>query len=483
MTGPALKNPLWTAYEAAAAASGRLYVKQQGAQREARASADDWAARGVNFDTRQLAPGDLFIAVQGARDGHEFLTEAQMAGACAALVSQIPANAPNGLPLLQVTDTMAGLKALAVAARDRNFGKFIAVTGSVGKTSTKDMLRAALNPLGDVHAAVKSFNNELGVSVSLATLPANADYGVFEIGMNHAGEITPLTALVRPHAAIITTIAAAHLENFDSIDGIAAAKAEILTGVRPGGAAILPKDSPYYDFLAGEAAKAGITRIIAFGETADGKAGARLNSYTQEGDHADIRAEILGEMHEFRALMPGKHQALNALAALAAIKAVGGDLAQAVEGLSAFVPGEGRGATQTVTLNGKRLRIFDESYNANPASMKAGIARLAGEPGRRVAVLGAMKELGPDTPALHAGLAEPLHAAGVTRLWTAGEEMQALAAAAPSIHAGHEANAIDLLEPLLADLQDGDAILFKGSNASKVGALLSAFLAKTDGAA
>ncbi|MEM6649244.1 MAG: UDP-N-acetylmuramoyl-tripeptide--D-alanyl-D-alanine ligase [Pseudomonadota bacterium] len=466
-------SDLWTAYEAAAATFGDV----MGAE---------WSASGLSIDTRRLEPGDIFVAVKDVRDGHDFLAAAANAGAAAALVSYIPEDAPASLPLLKVNDTMAGLRTLARASRDRNFGKLVAVTGSVGKTSVKEMLRATLSEAGDVHAAAASFNNHLGVPLTLASLPPKSDYGVFEIGMNHAGEITPLVAMVRPHVAIITTIAAVHLEFFDSVDGIAAAKAEILSGIRPGGVAVLPADSSYYEYLESEAKGQNVDRIIPFGETADGKKGAQLTGYEeQKGGKAKVTAKVLDEDISFLLQAKGKHHAVNAMSVLASCSALGIPMEKACRGLEQFTAGDGRGAVYERTLQGKKIRILDESYNANPTSMTATLTVLgATQPegqGRRIAVLGEMKELGPQSPDLHASLAPPILEAKVEKLYTAGQDMLALnEKLSGQVPQHHREKAEELMEALGADLRDGDVVLFKGSNASGIGTLLKLFLAKTD---
>lgn len=471
-----MSGPLWTSFEAAAATGGRI---------DAPPGADGWAVGGLSIDTRTLVPGDLFVALADVRDGHDFLGAAAAAGAAAALVTHRPDDAPQDLPLLVVEDPLAAVQALARAARDRNFGRLIGVTGSAGKTSTKEMLRAALAPSGQVHAAAKSFNNHIGVPITLASLPASADFGVFEIGMNHAGEITPLTGLVQPHVAIITTVAAAHLEHFKSVDDIAAAKAEILNGLRPGGVAILPADNAYFGQLADAAADVGVGTILPFGQTADPILGVRLDEYSPGPGGASVRATVLGQAVGFTLKAPGKHQAMNAMAVLAAAHAVGAPLEQTLAGLSAFVPGDGRGATHSVAVHGHQVQVLDESYNANPASMGAAFDVLHSTmpygTGRRIAVLGEMKELGADSVALHQGLAGPLLGAKTDLVLTAGQHMEPLSAVLPDgVAVAHAQTAADLLAPLLEVLRDGDVILFKGSNASGLGSLLKAFLAKAD---
>ncbi|MFC2952010.1 UDP-N-acetylmuramoylalanyl-D-glutamyl-2,6-diaminopimelate--D-alanyl-D-alanine ligase [Marinicaulis aureus] len=467
-------NTLWDAYEAAAATGGALCARGGDPKRW---TAEEWSAGGVSIDTRTLKPGDIFVALRDARDGHEFLKNAFAAGASAALVARAPEDAPEGAPLLVVGDTLEGLRDLARAARTRNFGKRVAVTGSAGKTSTKEILRAVLGSDGDVHAADKSFNNHWGVPLTLARLPMRADYGVFEIGMNHPGEITPLTALVRPHAAIVTTVAAAHLEFFKSVEEIAEAKAEIFSGLAPGGVAVLPFDNEFFPLLKKRAEEAGAASFISFGE----KAGAdfQLLDYKADGAGAQLKAKIKGETIEFSAGIPGRHQATNMLAALAAADAVGCPLEGAIRALSAITPAEGRGARTQIAVEGGAATLIDESYNANPASMEAAIGLLgASEPpagGRRIAILGEMLELGPEGPKLHEKLVTALVAAKVDRVYAAGQLMRHLWDALPPEMRGlHAGDAVGLVGPVLDAVAPGDIIMVKGSNASKVSAVARA---------
>ncbi|NNL88311.1 MAG: UDP-N-acetylmuramoyl-tripeptide--D-alanyl-D-alanine ligase [Marinicaulis sp.] len=463
-----MTRELWTAIEAAAATGGALCAR---GDRSLGWAAEEWAARGISIDTRNLKPGDIFVALRDARDGHEFVPNAFDAGAAAALVAGAPENAPTGAPLLVVGDTLQGLRDLAVAARLRNFGKRIAVTGSAGKTSTKEILRGVLAPSGSVHAADKSFNNHYGVPLTLAQLPMNARYGVFEIGMNHAGEITPLTELVRPHAAIVTTVAAAHLEFFKSVDEIAAAKAEIFSGLTRGGVAILPADNKYFDFLKKRAEQAGAAGFISFGESKG--ADFRLLHHEAAGAGAKMNVSINGDKREFAFGIPGKHQAVNLLAALAAASSVGACIDAAIDAAASLVPADGRGARSSIQIGAGAATLIDESYNANPTSMAAAIGLLGDAPlgadGRRIAVLGEMLELGSDAPSLHAGLAENLSAAKIDSVFVAGALMDNLWDALPSAMRGAKAhNANDLVNDVIAALAPGDAIMVKGSNASGV---------------
>jgi UDP-N-acetylmuramoyl-tripeptide--D-alanyl-D-alanine ligase len=469
---------LWTAFEAAAATGGALCARGGDPDRWI---AEEWAAGGISIDTRTLAPGEMFVALSDARDGHDFVRSAFERGASAALVSRAPDNAPDGAPLLVVPDTLEGLRDLAVAARLRNFGKRIAVTGSVGKTSTKEMLRAAFAAAGRVHASDKSFNNHWGVPLTLARMPMQADYSVFEIGMNHAGEIIPLTKLVRPHAAIITTIGEAHIENLGSRENIAKAKAEIFLGVVKGGAVVLPTDNDFHGLLVERAREAGVERIINFGESKD--ADIRLVSFSGDASGSAVEASVFGEPLVFSLQAPGRHQAMNALAVIGAARAVGVSAGRASAGLKGLGAAQGRGAQSRVRLNsGAVIRILDESYNANPTSMAAALALLGqmtpGPGGRRIAVLGEMLELGAGAAGYHAGLAEPLVAARVDALYVAGALMEHLWTKAPTaMRAGKAADARALSKDVLAALKDGDIVMVKGSNASKVSEIVAALKA------
>jgi UDP-N-acetylmuramoyl-tripeptide--D-alanyl-D-alanine ligase len=378
---------------------------------------------------------------------------------------------------LIVADVLGALSDLARAARARSHAKVIAVTGSVGKTSTKEALLLALSADGETHASAASYNNHWGVPLSLARCPASAKYAVFEIGMSHAGEITPLTKLVRPHVAIVTTIAPVHLEFFGSLKKIADAKAEIFAGIEPGGAAVLNRDSRQFAQLAKAAQAAGVTRIVSFG--ANAKADARLLRYSLQAEVSTVEARILGEGVTYKLGAPGKHLVLNSLAVLAAVALVGADLALAALALDNLKPASGRGVRSTLRLPGGSALLIDESYNANPASMAAAIALLGqaevGKQGRRIAVLGDMLELGAQGPVLHRGLAAPIQAVGVDLVYCSGPLMHALWEALPSSRRGGYAETAAGLEPaVLAAIRAGDAVMVKGSLGSKMGPIVRA---------
>ena len=453
---------LWTATDLAAATGGM--------------ASGDFAVDGVAFDSREVGPGDLFVALQGATtDGHNFLDQVFSRGAGGAIVSPPPANPAS--PHILVPDTMAALEALARAARARMHGPVIGVTGSVGKTGTKEMLFACLDrgAPGTVHRSLKSYNNHTGVPLSLARMPAASRYGVFEMGMNHAGEIAMLTRLVRPHVAIITWVAAVHIEFFKDEAGIADAKAEIFDGLEPGGTAIIPYDNVHRDRLIA-AALAVDARIVTFGlgEGADVRALETMRSAT---GGTFVTARLLGRELGFTISQPGAHLVSNALAVLAAVEAVGADVAIAGLALADMGGLAGRGARLSIaTADGGKALVIDESYNANPTSMRATLAVLAAEPAvRRIAVLGQMGELGADSHAFHAGLAEPILAAGVAHAILVGPDMQSLANALEGrLEFVHVADASAARAALIALLADGDAVLVKGSNSVGLSAVVAA---------
>ncbi|MGH6728474.1 MAG: UDP-N-acetylmuramoylalanyl-D-glutamyl-2,6-diaminopimelate--D-alanyl-D-alanine ligase [Pseudolabrys sp.] len=434
---------------------------------------------GLSIDTRSMAKGEAFFAIQGDnRDGHDFVEAALASGAGLAVIARAQrARFAADAPLLIVDEALEALRDLARAARARSHARVIAVTGSVGKTSTKEALKLALAANGETHASAASYNNHWGVPLSLARCPASAKYAVFEIGMNHAGEITPLTRLVRPHVAIITAIAPVHLEYFGSLQKIADAKAEIFLGVEPGGAAVLNRDNRQYAHLARAAQAAGITRVVSFGASA--KADARLKRVSLHSEVSTVKARILGQDVTYKIGAPGKHLVLNSLAVLAAAALAGADLALAALALDHLKPAVGRGTRIKLQVPGGSALLIDESYNANPASMAAAIALLGQAPvgprGRRIAVLGDMLELGAQGTALHRGLIESIEAAAIDLVYCSGPLMHALWEALPSGVRGGYAETAAALEPaVLAALRDGDAVMVKGSLGSKMGPIVKA---------
>ncbi|WP_129791617.1 UDP-N-acetylmuramoyl-tripeptide--D-alanyl-D-alanine ligase [Sphingosinicella sp. CPCC 101087] len=428
---------------------------------------------GVTFDSREVQPGDLFIALKGeATDGHRFVAQALEKGAAGLLVSQ-PVEGPH----VQVAETARALDELGRASRARSSARIIGVTGSVGKTSTKEALYAALDRAdpGRTHRSVKSYNNHTGVPLSLARMPREASYGIFEMGMNHAGELAALTRLVRPHVALVTAIASAHREFFESEEAIADAKGEIFEGLEGGGTAILPFDSPHRDRLAALAGPHA-ARMVTFGlgEGADVRA-AYLVRAPRGGTM--VTATLPDAQLSFTVGQPGEHMVSNALAVLAAVWAVGGDLAAAGLALADLAAIPGRGERRMVSVGGGEALLIDESYNANPASMVATLKVLGEEPvaGRRIVVLGSMRELGPDSDAFHAALAEPIAEAGVDYAILVGEEMEALAKAlgrrTDLAHVPDAAAATGLAREAIGP---GDAMLVKGSNSIGLAALVEA---------
>jgi UDP-N-acetylmuramoyl-tripeptide--D-alanyl-D-alanine ligase len=432
---------------------------------------------GLSIDSRSLRPGEGFVAIRGPnRDGHAFVAAALEQGASCAVVDR---SFPLGDEerLVRVGDTLEALNALGRAARARaSHTVVIAVTGSAGKTGTKEALRLALGASGAVHASAKSFNNHWGVPLSLANMPKASRYGVFEIGMNHAGEIAALVPLARPDIAIVTTIAPVHLGFFRSVEEIADAKAEIFRGLEPGGTAVINRDSPHYERLKRHALDRG-TKIVGFGEARDAE--ARLLKVELLPDGSNVTAEILGETISYHLGAPGRHLVQNSLAVLAAVKLAGAHLqagASALEGLHA---GAGRGARTLIDVNGGRIAIIDESYNANPASMRAALATLGLTPRskfpRRVAVLGDMLELGAEGPKLHRELAEVVDGAGVDVVFACGELMGSLFEALPASRRGAYAKTSEELAPkLVGAVGPGDAIMVKGSLGSRMAPLVEA---------
>lgn len=436
---------------------------------------------GISIDSRTIGPGEAFFAIAGDRhDGHAFVAAALDKGAGLAVVAADKlAGLPADAPLLVVADVLEGLRDLARAARARSTAKIAAITGSVGKTSTKEALRLALRADGETHASTASFNNHWGVPLSLARMPETARYGVFEIGMNHAGEITPLTRLVRPHVAVVTAVEPVHLEFFNGLADIADAKAEIFLGVEPGGAAVINRDNPYFARLKRRATQAGIGAVIGFGEHA--RAQARLIRCVPQPDGSMVEAEILGARVDYRIGAPGRHFVLNSLAVLAATSLLGGDLALGALALAQQTPPPGRGVRTPIDVPGGTALLIDESYNANPTSMRAALALLADTPlgprGRRIAVLGDMLELGPAGADLHRELAAPIATHAIDLVFCAGPLMAALWEALPAERRGAYAPTAEDLEAELAGaLRGGDAVMVKGSHGSRMGPIVKSLV-------
>ncbi|MFN4309076.1 MAG: UDP-N-acetylmuramoylalanyl-D-glutamyl-2,6-diaminopimelate--D-alanyl-D-alanine ligase [Ferrovibrio sp.] len=451
---------LWTSAEAASATHGN--------------SDGFWTASGVSIDSRSVAFGDLFIALRGPNfDGHVFVADALAKGAAAAMVDRDPETLQPGANLLRVKDTFQALNDLAAAARQRCAAKVIGVTGSVGKTSTKEMLRHVLAEQGATHATTGNLNNHWGVPLTLSRMPVDSRFAVIEMGMNHAGEIRPLSLLSRPHIAIITAVEGVHLENFASIEGIADAKAEIFAGLEPGGIAVMNRDNPHFERVAAAAMAAGAAEVIGFGEHP--QAQARLMKYAPHTACSCVAADILGHPMTFKIGAPGRHWVLNALAVLAAAHLVGADLAEAGMALASVTAPKGRGERHTIDWrDGGRIDLIDDSYNASPPSMRAAFSVLAmAKPGaargRRIAVLGDMLELGPDAEAAHAGLAADLVREQIDLVFASGPLMRALYDALPAPMRGHHAaNSAELVQPLRRAIRSGDVLLVKGSLGSRM---------------
>jgi UDP-N-acetylmuramoyl-tripeptide--D-alanyl-D-alanine ligase len=461
-----MSTALWTASEAASATGGRL------------AGPSGWSATGISIDTRTLAPGDLFVALKGeTADGHAHVGAAFAKGAAAALVAQ----AGEG-PRLVVADTLAGLADLGRAARARCDVRALAVTGSVGKTSTKEALAHALAQQAPTHAARASFNNHIGVPATLARLPRDAVYGVFEVGMNHAGEIAPLAAMIRPEVALVTTVEAVHTENFaDGIAGVAAAKAEIFAAGPfahgSPGTAVLPADNPFHDFLAGRARDAGWGRVLSFGTHA--KSDARLLDWSGDATRGRARVALFGREIGFAIGAPGRHWATNLTGALLAIAALGADAERAAESFATIAAPKGRGQRHQLVLGDDGFLLIDDSYNASPPSMRAAFEVLAEAPAsRRVAVLGDMLELGSDSAKMHESLAEPLAANRIDLVFCCGPNMRRLYERLPAAMRGaHALDSAALEAIVLGAVREGDALVVKGSLGSRMGRIVEALKA------
>lgn len=459
---------LWTSDEIAQAVSGTA----NGA----------FECNGVAFDSREIGGGDLFFAMKGEHsDGHRFAAQAFASGATGAVVSE----AVDG-PHILVPDTMRALEQLGIASRARVSAKIIGVTGSAGKTGTKEAIYAALDRCspGKVHRSVKSYNNHVGVPLSLSRMPRDCQYGVFEMGMNHAYEISALTRFVRPHVAVITTIAPAHIENFKDESGIADAKSEIFEGLEPGGVAIIPADNPHYPRLLDHARKY-TSNIVSFGfsESADVRC---IDHMANRAGGSLVTAKLPGTMLQYELSQPGEHWVSNSLAVLAAVHAVGGDLAVAGLALADMGGLAGRGARHHIEVPGGTALLIDESYNANPASMAATLAGLGNASAdRRIAVLGAMKELGAQSPEFHRALQQPIESANVNLLLLVGEEMAPLAEALAGEIAwagkfAHCGSVGEASQRLRDETRAGDAILIKGSNSVGLSAVVESMLGGGD---
>ncbi len=466
---------LWTRDDLEAATGGRLI-------------GEDRLIGGASIDTRTLEPGDLFFAIRGeARDGHDFVADALKRGAGAAVVSEARAAdlSAHG-PVLAVPDAgtdpvLTAMTRLGEVARARTDAQVVAVTGSVGKTGTKEALRHVLAGQGETHASAASYNNHWGVPLTLARMPRTTRYGVFEIGMNHPAEIVPLTAQVRPDIALITTVEPVHIEHFASVSAIADAKGEIFSGLEPGGVAIINRDTATFERLLAHARASRAGRVVSFGEHPE--ADVRAQTIVLRPDLSVVDAMVMGQPVTYKLGTAGRHTALNSLGVMAVIHALGADLAEAALSLAGLAPPVGRGERTALEIDGGTAYLVDESYNANPASVRAAIATLAGietgPRGRRIAVLGDMLELGAASPDLHRGLAEAIEAARIDLVFASGPLMRNLFEALPVSRRGGVADtAADLIEPLTRNLRSGDAVMVKGSNGSRMGRIVEVLKAR-----
>ncbi|WP_282606500.1 UDP-N-acetylmuramoylalanyl-D-glutamyl-2,6-diaminopimelate--D-alanyl-D-alanine ligase [Pelagibius sp. Alg239-R121] len=460
-------QPLWTSEEVAAATGG--------------INTCAWQADGLSINTRTIEPGELFIALQGpVFDGHDFIADALAKGAAAALVHRRPENLDEAAPLILVDDTLGALWRLGAAAHDRSSAKFIAVTGSVGKTGTKEALRTCLSPQAATFASAKSLNNHWGVPLSLARMLRDTVYGVFELGMNHPGEIRELARLVKPDVAIITTIEAAHMEFFESLEAIADAKAEIFESLRSDGTAVLNADNGMFDHLVAKAKAAGVKKIVSFGRNES--ANNRLLEVTPADNGSDVTAVVGEQEFNYRVGQPGDHWVMNTLAVLTAIDACGADVARAAQALAALPGLAGRGERHEINGPNGDFLLIDDAYNANPASVRAAISVLAyskpAKDSRRIAVLGDMLELGKDASKLHGDLVEPLIDANVDLVFTCGPLMETLHKNLPARMQGAHAEDSAMLAPIATEaVAKGDVILVKGSLGSRMAVIVEALKA------
>jgi len=447
-----MKKPLWTGKEIAAATRGQLN--------------QPFDISGLSIDTRDIAEGELFIPLKDQRDGHEFIANAFRRGAGGTL-SEVPI---NGHPGVIVGDTLEALRDMAVASRERCNALRIGVTGSVGKTSLKEAIATICEGAGPTHKSVKSFNNHWGVPLTLARMPRDTQFGVFEMGMNHAGELTDLSSLVRPDVAVITKIAPAHLAHFNSVDDIARAKAEIFSGLVEGGRAIINLDDPYGPRLARTAKRHG-AQVITVGRNE--RADIRIGDVQTQRKGSLFTLHVANDAHLIQVPIAGEHWVTNAALAIAVAHTAGLPITDAAESLTTLSAMPGRGERFDTELNGALIHVVDESYNANPESMRAAMSAVTGG-GRKIAVLGSMLELGADELDLHAALSHPLVKFGFSRVITVGEPMRALKGALPQKMRGPWCADSDVAwDALLGEVRDGDTVLIKGSNGAKLGQLVT----------
>ena len=462
---------LWTAKEVRAVTGGH--------------GSSDWSALGISIDSRTVAPGELFVAIEGPNfDGHDFIAAAFENGAAAAVAARIPDGLARKWPLVLVDDTLRALEAMGRARRAEVDARIIAITGSVGKTGTKEALRHALQAAGgQIHANASSLNNHWGVPLSLARMPRDSDYAIFELGMNRPGEIANLANMVRPDLALITTIAPAHLAVFASVADIARAKAEIFQGLTANGLAVIPRDSPYFTLLSDAAEAAGAGKILSFGQASE--ADVRLERVVEHADCVCVAADIQGTPVTYKVAAPGRHWAINSLAVLAVVHALGADLGRAALALAEFTPLKGRGLRHDVMFRDGQFLLIDESYNANPTSIRAALDVLAnsvpGPGGRRIAVLGDMLELGDEAEAMHVELAEELVSRDIDLVFVCGPHMAAMLAALPETRRGGISETSASLKSIVVEaVQPGDVVTVKGSLGMAMAPIVEALLTLDD---
>lgn len=450
-------------------------------------TAGNWNASGVSIDSRSITQGDVFIALKGERfDGHAYVQSALDNGAVAAIVSELPKGmVQDDARLLVVHDTEKALQQLGVASRARTTAKIVGVTGSVGKTGCKEMLKIALGANGSVYATQGNLNNHLGVPLCLSNMPADVDYAVLEMGMNHAGEIHQLSKWVKPEVAIITTVDAVHIEFFDSVEGIADAKSEIFDGMEEGGVAVLNADNPHYERLRRHAEKKGLDRVLSFGVSSS--ALCQMVQYGTEGLESVVDADIAGTRLQYRLGAIGRHWGIMSVAVLAIIDALEADLPKSAEALVQFSEPVGRGRIEELRVEGGYLRLIDDSYNASPASMAAAFEKMSllrdGEPGpiRTIAVLGDMLELGERSRDLHVGLAPTLVNNHIDLVFAAGSFMKHLYDALPEAMRGdYDATAAGLAPKVVNRLRNHDLVLVKGSNGSRMKEVVGAIKSNSE---
>jgi len=453
---------LWTTDEAAKVVDGTPFGQ--------------WECTGISIDSRNVEKGDLFIAIKGPSfDGHQFVHAALKAGAAAAVVSHIPQNCRQDDKLLLVKNTTRALEDLGRAARARSNAKIVAVTGSVGKTGVKEALASVLSKQGKTHATLGNLNNHFGLPLTLARMPRDCTFAVLELGMNHAGELIELSQMAQPDVAVITTVAAAHLEYFEDEAAIADAKCEIFAGLKKGGAAVLNVDNPYFERMKQACLTQGVDNIITFASEQDATFSATSfeNDETENGTF--ISAIIHGQPLDYKIAHDGRHWVANSLAVLACIEALGADVKQAANDLAHLSQLKGRGAVHTIELSGGNLRVIDESYNANDASMRAALDVLSHQSGRRIAVLGDMLELGPDEIDIHKNLADACK--HIHLVFACGPLMKHLFKALPAPQRGAHASSAEHLAPLVVQaVQPGDVISIKSSRGSRTDLVLDALL-------